>query len=595
MTLQDYWRIVRRRWILILSCLVLGVIVAALVSILMPRQYSATASGFISVPAQTQAGASVSNAYNSDAFAKSRAQSYVELAQSTNLARKVASQLDLNETPADLLTQIKVAAPTNTVTLQVTATDRTPATAAQLANTWISVLKTEIHSVETAWASGAGADSTPVTTLEIYETATAPDAPTVPNTRLNLVLGVLLGLIVGFGLAVALTMLDRRIHSLSTITDNFDLPVIGTLPQTRWFTTHKTRLIAGAATEGKEQDRTVHFGEALREIRTSIQYIDVDKPVRKLVVTSSMPGDGKSTLSDNLAVTLAAAGVTTVLIDGDLRKPTLARTFQLPGQVGLSDVLAGRAELNQVLRRWSQDEHLFLLPAGHLPPNPSEMLGSEAMTRLIDELSQFATVIIDAPPVLPVADAMVLSTAVDGVVVAASAGKTTIDQLQETLDRLHKVNANVYGLVLNRVPTKGADAYGYGYGYGYGEYTAESAAVTTAPAARDSRSTKHGDRPARRRTRRSRAERDQPFVGLANSVQPSRAGQPAATGLPPAHAQTGHFPAAQTRVPPLLGDTDARAQTAAGRSAALSGMSAPAPGDADNVFAEIFGDDNRRR
>jgi capsular exopolysaccharide synthesis family protein len=470
-TLQQYWDIVRRRWKLIVGCFLLGIIIAVGITFLMPRKYTATASGFVSVPAATEDDTNVSNAYNSDAFAKSRAQSYVKLAESTDIATEVGKRLGSGADADSLLNRIEVTAPTNTVTLQVTGTDSTPAKAARLTNTWISVLASEIHKVETAWKTSNSSKTVPVTTLDVYQRATAPEAPSSPNLKLNLALGALLGLAVGFGLAVALTVFDRRIHTTATITDNMSIPVIGALPHLRWFSTHKSRLLLTTGSTRASHDPTALYGEALRSIRTSIQYIDVDHPVRVLLVTSAMASEGKSTLSANLATALAAAGTNTILVDGDLRKPTVAKTFGLPAKVGLSDVLAGRAELNQVMRRWDQDSHLFLLPAGHIPPNPSEMLGSKAMSELLGELKEFATVIVDAPPVLEVSDAMVLSGHVDGIILVALAGQTTLDQLDEATKRLAQVNANVYGVVLNNVPLKGLDSYhkyGYGYGYGYG-------------------------------------------------------------------------------------------------------------------------------
>ncbi|WP_156877158.1 polysaccharide biosynthesis tyrosine autokinase [Pseudoclavibacter soli] len=462
MTVQEYWKIARRYWMLIVGALIAGVVLATAVTLFMPKKYQATASGFISVPASQE---TASGSVSADTYAKSRAKSYVELGQSKSVAEKVISRLGLTTTPAALLGQVSVTAPTNTVTIQVTATARTAQASADLANAWIDELTEQINEVESAWKqTGTEGSETPVSTLVTYDEATAPTSASSPKLMLNVAIGGLAGLVLGAGAAIALTVFDRRLRSAEAITEQFDVAIMGKLPETNWFTKHKSRLLAEETQHSRTKgDATTAFREALRELRTNIQYVDVDHPVRALMVTSSLPGEGKSTVAANLAVALADAGETVVLIDGDLRRPTVAKTFGLSSGAGVTDVLAGRAELGAVLQRWRLGTELYLLPAGHLPPNPSELLGSDAMTDLLRELSGYAIILIDAPPTLPVTDAAVLSTKVDGVIVAVVAGKTTSDQLGTTLEHLHRVKANIYGVVLNRVPTKGIDSEGYGY------------------------------------------------------------------------------------------------------------------------------------
>lgn len=465
MTLQQYWGIVRRHWKMIVGLFALGLVLGIALSLVMPKKYEATASGFISVPTSQE-----SANFNADAYAKSRAKSYVELGQSQTVADKVASRVGGD---ADgLLKAVKITAPTNTVTIQVTAAASSPQRSADVANAWITALQEEITKVEGAWKqTGETANTDAVSTLVNYDEATAPSAPSSPKLALNTALGALIGLIVGIALAIALEVFDRRIRNVEIYNREFKAPILGKLPETSWFSKNKKRLLPDETSIGRTKgDATTGFREALRELRTNIQYVDVDNPLRSLVVTSSLPEEGKSTLSANLAVALAQAGETVVLIDGDLRRPTVAGTFGLPGNAGLTDVLAGKAEIGDVLHRWRSDSDLYVLPAGHVPPNPSELLGSSAMADLISELSGYAIVVIDAPPVLPVADAVVLSRKVDGVIISVAAGKTTIDQLRTTLEHLTQVKSRVFGVALNRVPTKGLDSEGYGY-YSHKYYT----------------------------------------------------------------------------------------------------------------------------
>lgn len=192
--------------------------------------------------------------------------------------------------------------------------------------------------------------------------------------------------------------------------------------------------------------------------------MSVDDPVKSIVVTSSLPGEGKSTVTAHLASMLADSGETTVLIDADLRRPTQATRFGVEQQVGLTQLLAGSVKINDALVKTGQPK-LFLLPAGRIPPNPSELVGSRRMQQLISTLSQTMKVVIDAPPLLPVSDAGLLTTAADGALVVVQAGKTRTEQLGHAAKKLEQVNGKLLGVVLNMVKRKdlGSTIYGYGY------------------------------------------------------------------------------------------------------------------------------------
>ena len=187
------------------------------------------------------------------------------------------------------------------------------------------------------------------------------------------------------------------------------------------------------------------------------------------MVTSSAPGDGKSFTAANLAVTLSATGQDVVLIDGDLRRPKVDTLFGIVGDVGLSDVLAGRAAFDDVVQSIPGTTTLHVLASGAIPPNPSEILGSAKMRDLIKKLSQRSVVIVDAPPLLAVTDAAILSTRTDGTFVVVKTGSTTREMLSLAMDALTAVKGTVLGVILNRVPTKGAGKVYYGYRY-TGEY-----------------------------------------------------------------------------------------------------------------------------
>ena len=210
------------------------------------------------------------------------------------------------------------------------------------------------------------------------------------------------------------------------------------------------------------------WAEAFRVLRTNMQYVDVDHDQKVLVVTSSLPGEGKTTTAVNLAVTLTQAGHRVALIECDLRRPLIADRLELDPAVGTTSVLIGKIKAEDAMQRYA-DTTLDVMVSGHLPPNPSELLQSQAMeTFLLDLRVRYDIVILDAPPLLPVTDAALLATRADGAVVVVSHGRTTRDQLSTAVARLESVGAKTLGVVMNLTPTKkSGGSYGYGYGYGY--------------------------------------------------------------------------------------------------------------------------------
>ncbi len=207
--------------------------------------------------------------------------------------------------------------------------------------------------------------------------------------------------------------------------------------------------------------------ESFRSLRTNLQFLNLDGGHTNLVISSAGPGEGKSTTAANLAISLAETGARVVLIDGDLRLPQVARYMGIEGGVGLTDVLIGRAELRDVMQKWGRGK-LYVLPAGRIPPNPSELLGSAAMDRVLAALAEhFEFVLIDAPPLLLVTDAAVVSKKTNGAILVAASGATKKPELVGAVRTLETAGANLLGVVVTMLPTKGPDSYGYGaYTYG---------------------------------------------------------------------------------------------------------------------------------
>jgi len=225
--------------------------------------------------------------------------------------------------------------------------------------------------------------------------------------------------------------------------------------------------------EAKKRPLIVHAdprsprAESFRTLRTNLQFLNVDGGPRSFVISSSGPGEGKSTTTANLAIALAETGARVALIDGDLRLPRIADYMGIEGGVGVTDVLIGRMKVADVLQKWGTSE-LYVLPSGPVPPNPSELLGSAAMERMLSSLEKyFDYVLIDAPPLLLVTDAAVIGKKATGVILAAASGKTKKPELAGAIRTLETAGVTLLGTIVTMLPTKGPDSYGYGaYAYG---------------------------------------------------------------------------------------------------------------------------------
>ncbi|MGP4031799.1 polysaccharide biosynthesis tyrosine autokinase [Pseudarthrobacter sp. 1C304] len=456
LALEDYLRIARARWKGILAFTLALTVLAFCWTLLQPKIYSAQSTGIV------VAGGSddLSLSLMSENLAQTKAAKYESVAKSRLVAERVVNQLGLSTSPDSLLGSVSVAVPKESAQLAVTATSTDPAMAQRVADAWVSGLAEQVKELESIQAV-EGSDVVPVPVIRVVPLgeATLPTTPTSPNVKLTLAIGALAGLALGLAYALIRHRLDRRLRSATAVERRFGVPVLGTLPVDHRLDGKSTVLDDGYSPVAGDGSHAIT--EALRELRTNLQYVDVDNPPRIIVVTSSVPAEGKSTVTANLAVTMAAAGENVVVVDGDLRRPTLVDVFNLIPGVGVTDVLSGHAELEDVLQEWSAMPNLRVLGSGRIPPNPSELLGSHAMKTLLRTLAQDAIVLVDAPPLLPVTDAAVLTRIADGAIVVIRAGKTTDEELGKSLGNLGRVNGNVLGTILNRVPTTGAGAYRY--------------------------------------------------------------------------------------------------------------------------------------
>jgi capsular exopolysaccharide synthesis family protein len=294
------------------------------------------------------------------------------------------------------------------------------------------------------------------------ESAELPTSPVSPQTERNVLLGLVLGLLLGLGYAVIRSQLDRRLRSAAAVEQRFGVTVVGAIPGDPGLQHEPDEPAPIAVFEESEARHRTGSAEAFRKLRTNLRFMDVDNPPRVIVVTSPQQGDGKSTVAANLAAAIAASGEKVTLVDGDLRRSTVAQSFGLVEGIGLTDVLVGRVDVADVTQVPAEHTNLAILGAGAAPPNPSELLGSQAMRALLRQLAEDSIVIVDAPPLLPVTDAAVLTAVTDGAFVVISTGKTLDTELEAALNHIEAVSGRTLGVVFNRVPRRDAETGYYG-------------------------------------------------------------------------------------------------------------------------------------
>ncbi|MBW3640747.1 MAG: polysaccharide biosynthesis tyrosine autokinase [Actinobacteria bacterium] len=452
MELRDYVRVLRKQWRLIALCVLLAAGTAAVVTMLATPQYRSEVTFFVSTPTDE-----ASTTFAGGAFSQQRVRSYADIVAGPATAQAVAERLQ-GVDASDIAEKVTATVVPETVLLEATVTDASPQRAQQIAQG----LADRFPDVVTALERPEGGGASPVKVSVVEQPMVSSD-PVSPKPARNLALALVLGLLLGVGLAVLRETLDNTIKNPDDSLEAVGAATLGAIaydPQA----SRKPLIVS-------DSPRSVR-SEAFRQLRTNLQFVQVDGPLRSLVLTSSLPKEGKSTTACNLAIAMAQTGVRVCLVEGDLRRPRIADYLGLESAVGMTDVLIGRVSLDDALQVWGAGM-LEVLPSGPLPPNPSELLSSRGMDELMKALEKrFDLVLIDAPPLLPVTDAAILSTLTDGAVLCVRARSTRKDQLNQAAGALRAVDAKILGVVLTMVPTKGPDAY-QGYGYGYGSYKSD--------------------------------------------------------------------------------------------------------------------------
>lgn len=456
--ISEYLRVARRGWILIVAAALMGLIASGAATIFTKPTYTADTQLFVAI----QSSGSIQELQQGNTFSQARVLSYVKTVDSPVVLQPVIDSLGLDSSAEELAAHVTANSENNTVLINISVSDHSPVQAAAIAKAVASSLISAVDTLEKPKNGG----TSPVS-LSIIKPAAAPAAPSSPNTRLNLALGLLVGIGIGIAAAILRSAIDTRVRGESDMRLITQAPLLGGIAFDQ--DAEKKPLLTQAAPQSPR-------AESFRQLRTNLQFAHVSSRSKSVLVTSSVPGEGKSTTATNLAIALAQAGQTVCLIDADLRRPAVNEYLGLDRNVGLTTALIGSADVNDVLQQWGSNK-LYVLTSGQIPPNPSELLGSEDMENLLSSLeTAFDAVIIDAPPLLPVTDAAVLSQHVGGVVLVVGVQKLRNHDLERSLGALELVGANLLGVVLNRLPAKGPDAYSYGY------YTEQGFTPANAPA-----------------------------------------------------------------------------------------------------------------
>jgi capsular exopolysaccharide synthesis family protein len=441
--LRDFLIVLRNRWRSVAACALLVLGATAAYTLTLTPNYTATARVYFSASGGDSAKTTSGGTY---VITSTDLGTYIEVLQSPALLDPLRQSLGL---PSNAPMHLSASVPPTASVLDITAVDTTPEGAARTAN----AVGPQLAKVALLFSPLLASTGQTVVATTINP-AVPPSSPTSPDVRRNLLLGLLAGLAVGIGVAFGRHALDTKVRSEADVKALSDRPLLSSIPLDK-------------NTKGKPltlvTDPHGMHAEAVRRLRTNLLFVDVTTGKHSFVITSAMPGEGKTTTIINLAMALADTGARVLLVDGDLRNPSVARTMGLEGGVGLTTILLGAATVDDVVQQW-RDSSLFVLPAGQIPPNPSEILGSEPMETLFDHLTkEFDYVLVDSPPVLPVIDAIVLNKLVGGLLFVVAADRTRKRDLQAAIKALSTVDARPAGFALNMVAGGAADPYRYGY------------------------------------------------------------------------------------------------------------------------------------
>jgi capsular exopolysaccharide synthesis family protein len=454
-------RVLRRwAWIIILFGVIAAVTTAA-VSLELPKTYEAHARGLVN-PKQAGLNGSVTPADQNAGAALSTDElvaTYVELINSDTVNQQLVQD---KVTQGRLTSAITAKAKTGTTVIDITVQDSDPNVAQRVAADIIPAFNRSLDQLQ-AQVQPSGTAGNRLEALVPWQVPTvAPTTPVSPRPLFNTAIALLAGLGIGVALAFVFDYLDNTLKNEYDVMLRLKLPLLGPVllqPKAQATKNHPEGVALVTLTHPKSP-----VSEGFRAIRTNLLFSSVEGGLRSLVVTSAIPGEGKTSIACNIAVTLAQAGNRVILVDADFRRPNLHKIFHLMQNVGLGNMILGNLPEQDLIHK-TQIPNLAVVCSGPSPSNPSELLGSSRMTQVVERLKQLADVVVfDSPPVGAVTDATVLAARLDGVVLVVERGRASIPTIERTRTRLDAVGARVLGVVLNKVKaSESAEYYYYRY------------------------------------------------------------------------------------------------------------------------------------
>ncbi|WP_230752979.1 polysaccharide biosynthesis tyrosine autokinase [Actinomycetospora soli] len=449
MDLGGLLAIVRRNWRITSSVFVLTLLLAVVALVLTPTKYAATVTLYVFSQNNTD---NASAAYQGSLLSEQRVKSYSDLFVSNRIGQAVVDSLGLPESPEEVTSEIAVSAEPQSVLLAATVTDQSPERAIAIANAAANAFTRLVADIE----QPPDRTRPPAVAVRQIEPAVPSPGPVSPRWLLTLATAGVMGLFLGIAAAYVRNFFNNAVQSVKSAEEIAGVPALGVIPESSDLSERRAHI------EGDEFSSSI---EAYRRLRTNLAFVSVDKSRKRLVVTSSIPGEGKTTAVCNLAAVAGQAGLKTLIVDADLRRPMVADSLSLESQVGLTSALTGRVATWGAIQA-SRMPNVQVMTSGPLPPNPSELLSSDQMRKLMDDVeSDFDLILIDSPPLVPVTDAAVASQLCDGTMIVCRHNFVKPEQLATSVDSLGKADADVVGLIYNAAkrsePLASAQYYAY--------------------------------------------------------------------------------------------------------------------------------------
>ena len=449
-SLQEIFYILRKRiWIIVGLTLTALIVSGVLSFFVITPQYETFTTLLVGRPQDYKTESSIQ--IDDIMLSEKLVPTYGELAKSKVVADNVIDKLKLDMTYGAFQNKIEVSLLNNTEIIKILARDPDKELAAKISD---QVSEEFMVTVK---------ETMKIDNVQIIDRAVVPENPVSPRKLLNMAIGAVLGFMAGVFLTFLLEYLDNTIKTPKDVERVLNLPVLGTIPDIGLKEEDKIAIV--------KKNPKSPIAEAFRTLRTNIQFTSVDKEIKVLAVTSATPGEGKSILASNLAISLSQEEKKILFIDCDLRKPKGYEMFNIPNTVGLTSLLMGKSSLADTVYSSGELGALDVITSGPIPPNPSELLSSDSMREFLEGIKEkYDMIILDTPPLGPVTDAAIISTIVDGMLLVIETGKAAEGQVEYARESLDKVNANVIGAVLNKMPIRKGRYGGYGYIQAYSYY-----------------------------------------------------------------------------------------------------------------------------